>query len=148
MYIFFHDGKGRCFFFSTARDGTFFVLSTGVPTRLDDHTLLLQGCRYPEARDLRRAKYGCCSNSTIACYNRRFLNLQQRLIRRGTAPCATGSTEAMEAALTGISGMLFVCFLLSVVWLSSLRGIRSCGGRHGLGSRLGLLGLFVFRFLR
>ena len=55
----------------------------------------------------------------------------------------------MEAALTGISGMLFVCFMLSVVWLSSLRGIRSCGGRHGLGSRLGLLGLFVFtcRFL-
>ena len=29
----------------------------------------------------------------------------------------------------------------------SLRGIRGCGGRHGLGSRLGLLGLFVFRFL-
>ena len=53
----------------------------------------------------------------------------------------------MEAALTGISGMLFVCFLLYVVWLSSLRGIRSCGGRHRLGSRLGLLGLFVFRFL-
>ena len=24
----------------------------------------------------------------------------------------TGSTEVMEAALTGISGMLFVCFLL------------------------------------
>ena len=58
-----------------------------------------------------------------------------------------GSTEAMEAAMTGISGILFVCFLLSVVWLSSLRGIRSCGGRHGLGSRLGLLGLFVFMFL-
>ena len=38
-------------------------------------------------------------------------------------------------------------FLLSVVRLSSLRGIRSCGGRHGLGSLLGLLGLFVFRFL-
>ena len=52
----------------------------------------------------------------------------------------------MEAALTGISGVLFVCFLLSVVWLSSLRGIRSRGGRHGLGSRLGL-GLFVFRVL-
>ena len=59
----------------------------------------------------------------------------------------TGSTEVMESALTGISGMLFVCFLLSVLWLCSLRGIRSCGGRHGLGSRLGLLGLFVFRFL-
>ena len=74
------------------------------------------------------------------------MNLQQHSIRRGTAPWATGSTEVMEAALTGISGM-FVCFLLSVVWLSSLRGIRSCGGRHGLGSRLGLLGLFVFKFL-
>ena len=51
----------------------------------------------------------------------------------------------MEAALTGISGMLFVCFLLSVLWLSSLRGVRS-DGRHGLGSRLGLLGLFVLSF--
>ena len=55
--------------------------------------------------------------------------------------------QVIEAALTGISGMLFVYFLLSVVWLSSLRGSRNCGGRHGLGSRLGLLGLFVFRFL-
>ena len=52
----------------------------------------------------------------------------------------------MEAALTGISGMLFVRFLLFFVWLSSLRGICSCGGRHGLVSRLGLLGLFVFSF--
>ena len=59
-----------------------------------------------------------------------------------------GSTEAMEAAMTGISGILFVCFLLSVVWLSGLRSVRSCGGRHdGLGSRLGLPGLFVFSFL-
>ena len=118
-----------------------------MPTRLADHTLLLQRRRYPEARDLRRTKYECCSHSTITCYNRRFLNVQQHAIRRGTAPWATGSTEVIEAALTGISGMLFVCFLLSVVWLSSLRGIRSCGGRRGLGSRLGLLGLFVFRFL-
>ena len=52
----------------------------------------------------------------------------------------------METALTGISGM-FVYFLFSVLWLSSLRGARSGGGRHGLGSRLGLLGLFVFSFL-
>ena len=85
-------------------------------------------------------------NSTTTCYNRRFLKVQQHSIRRVTAPWAIGSSEVMEAALTGISGMLFVCFLLSVVWVSSLRGIRSCGGRHGLGSRLGLLGLFVFRF--
>ena len=55
--------------------------------------------------------------------------------------------EPVFDALTGISGMLFVCFLLSVVWLSSLRDIRSRGGRHGLDSRLGLLELFVFRFL-
>ena len=55
----------------------------------------------------------------------------------------------MDAAVAGISGMLFVHFLLSVLWLStsSLRGVRSCGGRHGLGSRLGLLGLLVFSFL-
>ena len=101
---------------------------------------------YPEARDLRRTKYGCCSNSTVASYNRRFLNAQQHS-NSTNDPWATGSTEVTEAALTGISGMLFVCFLLSVLWLSSLRGIRSCGGRHGLGFRLGLLGLFVFRFL-
>ena len=81
-----------------------------VPTRLADHTLLLQGRWYPEARDLRRTKYGCCSNSTITCFNGRFLNLQQHSIRRGTAPWATGSAEAMEAALTGISDMLIVCF--------------------------------------
>ena len=43
-----------------------------VPTRLADHTLLLQCRQYLEARDLRRTKYGCCSNSTITCYNRRF----------------------------------------------------------------------------
>ena len=108
-----------------------------VPTRLVHHTLLLQERRYPEARDLRWTTYGCCSNSIINCYNRRFFNAQQHSIRRGTAPWATGSTEVMEATLTGISGMLCLCFLLSVVWLSSLRGIYSCGGRHGLGSRLG-----------
>ena len=53
----------------------------------------------------------------------------------------------MEAALTGMSDMLFVWFLFSFLWLSSLRGVHGCGGRHGLGSRLGLLGLFVFSFL-
>ena len=53
----------------------------------------------------------------------------------------------MHAALTGISGVLLVYFLLSVLWLSSLRGVHSCCGRHGLGSRLGLLVLFVFSFL-
>ena len=37
-------------------------------------------------------------------------------------------------------------FLLSVVWLSSVQGIGSCGGRHSLGSRLGPRGLFVFGF--
>ena len=47
--------------------------------------------------------------------------------------------------LTGISSMLFVLFLLSVLWLSSLRGVRSCGGRLGLGFRLRLLRLFVCR---
>ena len=31
--------------------------------------------------------------------------------------------------------------------LSSPRGVRSYGGRHGLGSLLGLLGLFVFSIL-
>ena len=34
----------------------------------------------------------------------------------------------------------------ALILLSSLRGIRSCGGHHGLGSRLGLVCL-LFRFL-
>ena len=42
---------------------------------------------------------------------------------------------AMEAVLTGISGMLALNFLLSVLWLSCLRGVRSCGGHRSLGSR-------------
>ena len=29
---------------------------------------------------------------------------------------------------------------------SCLRGVHYCGGRHGIGSRLGLLGLFVLGF--
>ena len=56
----------------------------------------------------------------------------------------------MEAALTGICDVLFVCFLRSAVWLSSLPGVRSCGGRHGPGSGSGLccsFQFFVFRFL-
>ena len=57
-----------------------------------------------------------------------------------------GRPHGPEAAWTGLSGMLFVHSLLSVLWLStgSLHGIRSCGGRHGLGSHFGLLGLLVF----
>ena len=31
--------------------------------------------------------------------------------------------------------MLLLSFLLSVLWLSCLRGVRSCGGHRGLGSR-------------
>ena len=58
----------------------------------------------------------------------------------------------MDAALTGVNGMLLVyCRLsvlwLSVLWLSTLRGVRSCRCCDGLGCRLGLLGLFVFRLL-
>ena len=114
---------------------------------LADHILLPQGRRYSPKREI----YAGQSTSAVQTapftrYNRRFLNAHQHSIRRGTAPWATGATEVMEAALTGISGM-FLCFLLSVVWLSSLRGIRTCGGRHGLGCRLGLLVLFVFRFM-
>ena len=52
----------------------------------------------------------------------------------------------MEAALTVISGMFLMYFLLSVLCLSGLRGVCSCGGRHGLRSRLDLLWLLVFRF--
>ena len=59
-----------------------------------------------------------------------------------------GLAAVMEAALTSISGILFVNFLLSVLCLSSLPGVRGCGGRHGfLGRRLGLPVLFVFSLL-
>ena len=69
-----------------------------VLTLLVDHnTLLLQGRRYPEARDLRWKKYGCCSsNCIINCYNRRFF-AQQHSIRRGTVSWATGLAAVMEA---------------------------------------------------
>ena len=54
-----------------------------------------------------------------------------------------GPTAVMNAALTGISGMLLY-FLFFVLWLSGLRrGVRSCGCRHGPGCRLGLLGWAV-----
>ena len=52
----------------------------------------------------------------------------------------------MEIAFTGVRGVLPVCFLLSDVWLSSLPGVGSCGGRHSPGSRSGLLVLFVSGF--
>ena len=51
-----------------------------------------------------------------------------------------------EPALTGIS-VMFVYYLLAVFWLSSVRGVRGCGGRHDLGFRVGMLGLFGFTFL-
>ena len=47
--------------------------------------------------------------------------------------------------------VMFVYYLLAVSWLSininSVRGVRRCGGRHDLGFRLGMLGLFGFTFL-
>ena len=69
-----------------------------------------------------------------------------------TAPWATRLAVVKEVASTGISGMLLVYFLLSVLWLSSPRGVRSCGGRHGLGSSRGpawavRLQLSVFKVL-
>ena len=64
--------------------------------------------------------------------------VQQQSIQRGTGPWATGLAAVMEAAQTGITGMMFVYVLLSVLSLYSLRGVRSCGGHHmgRLGSRL------------
>ena len=58
---------------------------------------------------------------------------------------ATGLAAVMEASWIGII-MLFEYFSLSVLWLPNPRGVRSCGGRHGLGSRFGLLGMFAFSF--
>ena len=63
--------------------------------------------------------------------------VQQLSIRRGTAEGVTGLAAMMEAVQTGITGMLFVHVLLSALSLSSLRGVRSCGGHHSrFGSRL------------
>ena len=56
--------------------------------------------------------------------------VQQQSIQRGTGPWATGLAAVMEAAQTGITGMMFVYVLLSVLSLSSLRGVRRCGGHH------------------
>ena len=56
--------------------------------------------------------------------------VQQHSIRRGTAPWATDVAAVTEAVQTGITGMLFVYCLLSVLSLSSLRGVRSYGGHH------------------
>ena len=46
-----------------------------VLNRLTDRTLRLRGRWYRESRNLRWKKYGCCSNSIITCYNKRFLNV-------------------------------------------------------------------------
>ena len=62
------------------------------------------------------------------------------------SPWPTGSAAVMEAVLAGICDVFFVCFILSAVWLSSLPGVRSCGGRQGPGTGLGLLGLFFYGF--
>ena len=61
------------------------------------------------------------------------------------APWVTGLAAVMQAACIHChQRLLFVYFLFSVLWLSTLRGGRSCGGRHGLDSRLVLLGLLHF----
>ena len=59
-----------------------------------------------------------------------------------------GLATAIDAVLTGISGMLFLNFLLSVLWLSCLRGVRSCGGHRGLGSRFSACFGTLFLFSR
>ena len=41
---------------------------------------------------------------------------------------------------------MFVYSVLSVFWLSGLRGGCSCGGGHGLASRLGGLGCSLLAF--
>ena len=104
---------------------------------------------YPEVRDLRdkvRVLVKQHHHMLRAIYGG-GVNIQQHSIRRGTAPWATGLATMMEGALTAISGILFVYSLLSVLWLSRLRGVRSCGGLRGLGSCLGLTRLLVFSIL-
>lgn len=59
----------------------------------------------------------------------------------GTVPWVTVLAAAMEAAMAGTIGILFVPCLLSVFRLSGLRGVFSCGSRRGPRSSFGL---FVF----
>ena len=42
--------------------------------------------------------------------------------------------------------VVYFVLYMSSAWFS-LQGVRNCGGRHGLASRLDLLGLLVFSFL-
>ena len=44
-----------------------------VPTRLADHTLLLQWYRYSESRHLRLDKYGCYPNNIFAWYKKQTI---------------------------------------------------------------------------
>ena len=119
-----------------------------MPTWLAHHTPLLQGRRYPGARDLcAGTRYGCCSHSIINCF-------VQETIFECTAAldeirphghgfgCGDGScidwhqrhAVRVFSTLSSAMGITIESFPL-VVWLSSLRlrGVRSCGSRHGLG---------------
>ena len=82
-----------------------------------------------------------CAGSARVLFKEPHRLLQQRTL---FYCIATVLAVAMKAALTGISGMLFAYCLLSVFWLSSLRGVRICGLRRGLASRLGCTFLLLF----
>ena len=72
--------------------------------------------------------------------------LQQRSSRWGTTPLTPYLAAVVEAALIGYQRQLFVYFLLSVLSLSRLRGVRSCGGRLGLGSHCSSLDCSLLAF--
>ena len=72
--------------------------------------------------------------------------LQQRSSRWRTTPLTTCLAAVVEAALIGYQRQLLVYSLLSVVSLSGLRGVRSCGGRLGLGSHCSSVGCSILAF--
>ena len=61
---------------------------------------------------------GAVQTAPLLATTDEFLVYSSTQSDEGRAPWATGSTEVIDVALTGISVMLFVCFLLSVVCLA------------------------------
>ena len=93
----------------------------------DLRLLLLQWRRCSEAQDLRWIKYACCKKKKHhAVLQKEVSGCTAALnsIRDGPIGPAVG-LRRWKAALAGIRSMLFEYYLLFVLWLSSLRGVRT-----------------------
>ena len=132
---------------SCGRGGVHAWTKRGVPTQLDDHSLLLQDRRYLESRDLRWTKY---AGAVQAASSRATAD---GFWVYSSTQCDEGRPHGPRVwlrwwKLHGLaSATCCSCIFCSVFSLASLRGVRRCGGRHGLGSPVDLLGLIVFSFL-